>query len=962
MNNLQETVTKADKRIRAELSEYIPKKAIGFLKLIVDNEPFERFILINAMTNTRERSAFGRVSLEQGRKAHLGGVSKNAPMVRMILSKEDFGAQREIMLPNGKTATIHSRAEYIPNANDPKLQNGFIDSIGNEIFNFNDCMASEFEEIFNKEAAILKVEEEIKKIEKAKAIAEVEITDENIEKVEHAALELEKEKLRQEKIEAQNEMLSIKIQEREKLESEKLQRVNNLYRYRRTKKTLKQIVSLKGKQDDALVNNLLQGALIINGGPGTGKTTVLIHKLQFLKDHDRETNKLIIEETPGFDLNLTDKDRALILDPNKGWIFFSPTELLRSFLKDSMAAEGLTANQESVRVWNIHKTQLMKSFDFFNSENPKFLKSKHTEDLLNPNAKKLKEILKSFSIFHLNSKIKYIQDRADLKLNEDLLWLDEGKEIQKSLNEYLVKPSIESFVRLFNKFKRKRDFIDLAKMIDEDYNETIDKASKNIVTNLSKEEIGQIIEILKHRWKKRIALDNKEVDITDVLSTIKTILRSDALSTIDKKTKKVATANKEIYHICESHIEKIKDKYYSVIAQNSLFRKYFKPLLRGPERLLIDDIPTKYKEFRKEFLLKEKWLLKDQKKVLEKVILEEPRNIRIHEDEMDLLLLIMMSSIRKVYDISVPTFEKSTNKYIVAYKDHAKAIVAVDEATDFTLVQLSCMAQIAHPRFNCIVLVGDAMQKLEGRGIENWDEFVNIYPKTHRENLNVSYRQTPKLLDLASKLHEHHFGVKPEYVAKAKTDGQEPSPLVFVDNDLDNQVQWLSDRILELHDIYDGVIPNIAIFAKDDHEVESVTEKLKNNSNLYDKNINTQACIGRETLGNAENIRVFNIERIKGLEFEAVFFLNIDTYKGEDQTLLDRYIYVGISRASVFLGITLKSEFPASLSCIENDFEKGTWRNSDDLINDSNFTDTEENESFEDEAFDEDEELEEYDD
>ena len=577
MHNLQETITKADKRIKAEISEYIPKKAIGFFNLTVDNKPFERFILTNAMTKTTVHNAFGNVSIHHGGRAHLGYdvVSKNAPIVREILSKEDLGEKREIKLPNGKMAAVNSRAEYIPHSTYPILQNGFVDNEGNEIFYFNNSMVAEFNEISKKQEEILKVEEEIKKIEEINKLAKVILKTEAIKTSEKDVDEekaIEKEKIRQKKIKEQEELLRIKMKERDKLESEKLGRINNLYRYRRTSKTLRQIVSLKGKQDDALVNNLLHGPLIINGGPGTGKTTVLIHKLQFLRDHDPDTHKLIIEETPGLDLNLTNKDRELILDPHKGWIFFSPTELLRSFLKDSMAAEGLKANQESVRVWNIHKTQLMKSFDFFNSENPKFFKSKNTEDLLNPNAKKLKEIVKSFSNFHLNSKIKYIQDRVDLKLNEDLLWYDEGKEIQRLLKEFLFKPSIESFIILLNKFKRKRDFIDLAKMIDEEYNETIEKASKYIVSNLSEKDKNRIIEIIKIRREKRNTLEVKEVDITDVYNIIKTILRSDALSAIDKKTKKIAPSNKEIYTLCEPHINNIKDKYYSIIAQNSLFR------------------------------------------------------------------------------------------------------------------------------------------------------------------------------------------------------------------------------------------------------------------------------------------------------------------------------------------------------------------------------------------------------
>ncbi|MBK6877304.1 MAG: ATP-binding domain-containing protein [Ignavibacteria bacterium] len=48
-------------------------------------------------------------------------------------------------------------------------------------------------------------------------------------------------------------------------------------------------------------------------------------------------------------------------------------------------------------------------------------------------------------------------------------------------------------------------------------------------------------------------------------------------------------------------------------------------------------------------------------------------------------------------------------------------------------------------------------------------------------------------------------------------------------------------------------------------------------------------------------MRLFNIKHIKGLEFEAVIFVDIDDSEYIENGLLDRFLYVGISRASFFL-------------------------------------------------------------
>ena len=44
---------------------------------------------------------------------------------------------------------------------------------------------------------------------------------------------------------------------------------------------------------------------------------------------------------------------------------------------------------------------------------------------------------------------------------------------------------------------------------------------------------------------------------------------------------------------------------------------------------------------------------------------------------------------------------------------------------------------------------------------------------------------------------------------------------------------------------------------------------------------------------------------VKGMEFDVVFFHNIDKNSSKSD-MIKRYIYVGVSRAAFFLGITLE--------------------------------------------------------
>ncbi|MBQ9439230.1 MAG: ATP-binding domain-containing protein [Paludibacteraceae bacterium] len=64
------------------------------------------------------------------------------------------------------------------------------------------------------------------------------------------------------------------------------------------------------------------------------------------------------------------------------------------------------------------------------------------------------------------------------------------------------------------------------------------------------------------------------------------------------------------------------------------------------------------------------------------------------------------------------------------------------------------------------------------------------------------------------------------------------------------------------------------------------------------------------TLGNKNQVRVFPIDKVKGMEFDMVFFIDINNTDWDDE-IIKRYLYVGVSRAAFFLGVTLTEDVPA---------------------------------------------------
>jgi hypothetical protein len=81
-------------------------------------------------------------------------------------------------------------------------------------------------------------------------------------------------------------------------------------------------------------SRIFDGALIINGGPGTGKTTSLIQRIKFLISTSIEEYKQI-----------TKSQKEILFSQKTSWIFFSPNELLALFLRNSMKLECFVSNQ-----------------------------------------------------------------------------------------------------------------------------------------------------------------------------------------------------------------------------------------------------------------------------------------------------------------------------------------------------------------------------------------------------------------------------------------------------------------------------------------------------------------------------------------------------------------------------------------------------------------------------------------
>jgi superfamily I DNA and RNA helicase len=125
--------------------------------------------------------------------------------------------------------------------------------------------------------------------------------------------------------------------------------------------------------------------------------------------------------------------------------------------------------------------------------------------------------------------------------------------------------------------------------------------------------------------------------------------------------------------------------------------------------------------------------------------------------------------------------------------------------------------------------------------------------------------------------------------------------------------EWIASQIRVIERNLE-ILPTIAVLVNDETEVKPMTESL--NQYLEDMSLKAVACEEGKSLGEGTDIRVFDIQHIKGLEFEAVFFAGVDKLAANKPELFDRFIYVGATRAATYLGMVCYDSLPAKLEPI----------------------------------------------
>ena len=689
-------------------------------------------------------------------------------------------------------------------------------------------------------------------------------------------------------------------------------------------------------QESIKRSKIFDGSLIINGGPGTGKTTSLIQRIKFLISPS-------IEEY--ITLNQSHKD--ILFNQKTSWIFYSPNELLALFLRNNMKMEELTADTERVKVWSSHKNELIKAFKLVDTatKRPFLIYNKSLGKSLFVNKpENIQQIISGLNKFYIDFQKDKLNKVSEIDVSQ-FKWNNTGLSIQKFLNDKKNVKSIDELIRLFlnlnETYKGESD------TIAEEYSSLIKQVAGRIQIIITKDsERALALSDILNQWKNSNQDteeddddDDTEIELEDfeekeeqtsfdfereLFTKLKSLCRKQALKKFDKNTK-FSKRDRELLKLIQ---EVEQQNEYDQIGQTAFFKKFFERIIKGVLANVLREIPMTYKKYRREQLAdkNKNWDLQ----ILDELV-KKDKNSRIHSDEQALLLHFTNSVCHSLSKGFQRQFNSLNHPYLTAFKSHCKPVIGIDEATDFSIIDLLAINSFRHPQLSSVTLSGDIMQRMTNDGLASWEDFSNVVSGTERKDLEVSYRQSPTLLSLAQSIYEKSTGNKANYNSYIEKDEAEPKPLILVSDDEDEKLNWISNRIIEIYKAYGDSIPSIAIFLPDESQLEGFANKLGNLDTLSDVGILVKACRNGEILGDKNTLRIFSIDKIKGLEFEAVFFHNLDELQNQNLSsdLLLKYLYVGLSRATFYLGLTVRAELNSDLNFILENFDRTgkTWKN-----------------------------------
>lgn len=664
---------------------------------------------------------------------------------------------------------------------------------------------------------------------------------------------------------------------------------------------------------DEIFRRPIDNRLLILGPPGTGKTTTLIRRLGQKLDtaYLDEGEQRLVETIAS----------AQGIAHANNWLMFTPTELLKQYLKEAFAREGVPASDQRIRTWQDYRRELARNvFGVLRraSGSGTFVLK---DGLTSMTDAALERPIQWFDDFDEWQRKAYVQE-----LHEAATLLHDAKtpdvlSLGARLQDILSRAADGALAAMFGSLS-----VEIAKVqalvssLKEGSDAKI-KAALNLQLKRNRaflDELARMIDSLQQgQATEEDDQDDPDADEEEDITASRTgrtaalnaymqAVRAQARAAASKRTVSKTSRNGKIIEWLGERSLTEADRVEvgaSLLVQASA-RRFVNPVKR-----YLEGIPKRYRAFRRERQPANTWYRHEG---------FEARDI--HPLELDIVLLAILRAAGDL--LSRPNVQRDIDSpawsSLQPILGHYCNQILVDEATDFSPIQLASMAALTHPRLRSFFACGDFNQRLTTWGARSADDLKWVFADFDIKEITVSYRQSKQLNDLARAMIRAVGGTEQNASLPAHMDsmGVAPALLEHATN-AETIVGWLADRIREI-ERFVGQLPSTAIFVNTEDDVAPLADAL--NITLAEHNIQVIACREGQAVGQESNVRIFDIQHIKGLEFEAVFFVSIDQLATLHPALFDKYLYVGTTRAATYLGVTCQGSLPSAIESLRPHF------------------------------------------
>jgi hypothetical protein len=678
------------------------------------------------------------------------------------------------------------------------------------------------------------------------------------------------------------------------------------------------ILKKMGLRDQPLLNQYqdevyrlpLETRIALLGPPGTGKTTTLIKRLGLKLDWTH----LLTDERQRIQASVAGEAGHA-----QSWLLFTPTELLKQYVKEAFSRENIPASDYRIQTWDEFRLAL----------------ARHELRILRTGSSRgglvLDEAAANLTREAIFNQIGWAQDFWAWRSQDHWAGLTEHAIVLSQSGEPTTSEIGKKLAQIMNQALTEEDKLAGLAAVDENLREIVSRLSHEIEA-ITRKALSTHLRSDRDLLDKFLAFlatldvadgpaeDNESDDEEDLQSTplrgreaafdaYKEAVRGQARAALNRRQVGPTTRVGRLLTWLDNKTLSVED---ALAVGERLQIQTAARIFINAVRHHILGVARQYRRFRREG--NTRWYNSDV------------QSGALMPLEADLLLLTMLRSARKLLmDPRISgNLDHPRNAILRTVKGLFRNHILADEATDFGPLQLGCMAALCDPSVDALMACGDFNQRITTWGTRNQEELQWAIPRLDHREIDISYRHTRELSAFA---HKVALLSDPNARPVALPDGMDNAGVAPALGPLlktpEEQAAWLCARIIEI-ERRAGDLPSVAILVSREADVIPLANALDQLVKRY--NLRAVPCTNGQVVGHDNDIRVFDVQHIKGLEFEAVFFVDLDLLADLHPDLFDKFLYVGTTRAATYLGLTVRSPtLPLRAATLSEQLTDG-WR------------------------------------